>query len=115
MADPESVRRIGLSLPGAEDRSDEQSLRLYAAGRQFAWTWQERVHPGKPRVPNPGALVVLCDPVLKQVLLEAEPDLFFIDEHLKGYPAVVVWLDRLDEARMAELLAAARSRCAPKL
>ena len=110
MVEAGAVRRIALQLPEAEDRSDERSLRFYLDGRQFAWTWMERIHPKKPRVANLGVLAVLCDPELKEILLEAEPELFFVDDHLKGYPAVLVRLGRGDEDRLRELLAAAAAR-----
>jgi hypothetical protein len=110
MVEAGAVRRIALELSEAEDRSDDRSLRFYRRGKQFAWTWMERIHPKKPRVANFEVLAVLCDPELKDILLAAEPELFFVDDHLRGYPAVLVRLDQVDEGRLRELLAAAAVR-----
>jgi hypothetical protein len=104
MVEAGAVRRIALELPEVEDRSDDRSLRFYRAGKQFAWTWMKRIHPKKPRVANFGVLAVLCEPQLKEILLEAEPQLFFVDDHLRGYPAVLVRLDQVDEGRLRDLL-----------
>jgi hypothetical protein len=111
MIEAGAVRRIAVELPEAEDRSDDRSLRFYLGGKQFAWTWMERLNPKKPRVANLGVLAVLCDPAFKEILLEAEPELCFTDDHLRGYPAVLVRLDRVEEDRLRELLASAAARC----
>jgi hypothetical protein len=50
----------------------------------------------------------------KEALLTAEGDVFFTVPHYDGYPAVLVRLDRADEAEVRELLFDAWMRTAPK-
>jgi hypothetical protein len=54
MSDQADVRRIALSLPGAV----AEGLGYRVNGKQFVWTYPEKVHPKKPRVPNPEVLCV---------------------------------------------------------
>jgi hypothetical protein len=46
----------------------------------------------------PGVLAVRCRPERKELLLEAAPEIYFDDDHYRGYPAVLVRLDG-DRAR----------------
>ncbi|MBC7668125.1 MAG: hypothetical protein H7236_06620 [Gemmatimonadaceae bacterium] len=48
------------------------------------------------------------------MLIEVAPDRFFDDDHYRGFPAVLVQLDRVDEDKLADLLARAWRIQAPK-
>jgi hypothetical protein len=50
----------------------------------------------------------------KQALLAGEPDVFFTTAHYDGYPAVMVRLEEIDEARLGELLTDARAAAIAK-
>jgi hypothetical protein len=103
MTDEHDVRRIALSLPDAVE-DGELSFRVH--GRQFAWMYPERIHPKKPRVPRRDIFVILAaDEADKLALIEGEPDAFFTVPHYDGTAMVMVRLDAVDEARLAELLA----------
>ena len=58
MATQEDVRRIALSLPQASEAADHFGFGVLSRGklRGFAWAWNERMEPKKPRVPNPEVL-----------------------------------------------------------
>lgn len=58
MADHADVRRIALGLPDATEGDEPLSFSVRAGAkvRGFAWTWKERVHPRRARVPNPAVL-----------------------------------------------------------
>jgi len=60
MIDVDTVSRIALSLPGAEDRSTASELRFYVRGKQFAWTYLERVEAKRARRPSLDLLAVRC-------------------------------------------------------
>ena len=77
MIDPEQVRRIALALEGTVDESKPDRLAFVKAGQKsgYAWTWLERVHPKKPRVPRLTVLAVRCPIGRKDILLEAAADL----------------------------------------
>ena len=105
MVGPAAVRRIVAGIAGANDTSDDHRLAFEVGGKGFAWSFNERVHPKKPRVPRLDILAVRCPMMRKELLLEGAPDRFFDDAHYNGYPAVLVRLDVVDEAELAGLLA----------
>jgi hypothetical protein len=99
------VRRLAMALPGSVDESEGESLAFAVGGKGFAWRYLERVHPKKPRVVNPRVLAVRCPIERKEFLIEAAPDIYFDDDHYRGYPAVLVRLEAVEEAELAALLA----------
>jgi hypothetical protein len=103
MATQDDVRRLALALPEAV-QSDE-GFGFYVRGKQFAWTWHERVVQGKPRVPRPEVLVVrVAGQAGKDLLLASDPDKFFTEPHYNGFPAVMVRLPAVDVTELRELL-----------
>jgi hypothetical protein len=65
----------------------------------FAWAWNERIEPKKPRVPNPEVLAVrVANQAEKEALLAADPEKFFTEPHYNGFPAVLVRLSSIDPA-----------------
>ena len=107
MVDIASVRRLAAALPRAQDTSTDTALVFSLDGKGFAWSWNERVHPKKPRRPRLDVLAVRCVPEEKETLLELDPVKFFTEDHYRGYPAILVRLGEVDEAEMAGLLATA--------
>lgn len=104
MADPNDVRRIAMSLPGAEDASSPQRLAFEVGGKGFAWSWLERTGPKGPRKPRLDVLAVRCPRDEKDMLIALVDDAFVADPHYQGYPAVVFRLDGVDEDRLAHLI-----------
>jgi hypothetical protein len=105
MARPSDVVRIASSLPGAVRGGSEERLafEVEVKGKRkgFVWSWLERVHPKKGRVPNLGVLAVrVRDAAEKAALLAGDPDVFFTEPHYNGYPAVLV---RLAKVRVPQL------------
>jgi hypothetical protein len=107
MVDVETVRRIARSLPESRDGSTATELRFYVRGKQFAWTYYERVHPKRPRQPRLDVLAVRCAAEAKESLLASDPGKFFTTDHYRGFPAVLVYLDCVDEQEIQTLLTAA--------
>ena len=105
MVEVNAVRRIATSLPEADDGSSPESLSFSVRGKQFAWTYQERVEPKKPRRPRLDVLAVRVLAAEKEALLAADPEKFFTTDHYRGYPAILVRLDKVDAAELRELLA----------
>ena len=101
---PADARRIAASLPGVEDASSERALNFTRAGKAFAWSWMERVHPKKPRVANLAVLAIRVRPEFKDILLDAHPEQFVDDPHYRGYPAVLLKLEAVDEDGLRALL-----------
>ena len=81
----------------------------------FAWVWQERVEPKKPRVPNPKVLAVrVADEGEKQMLIASDGEKFFTEPHYNGFPAVLVRLPAVRAAELRELLTDAWRTQAPR-
>jgi len=117
MATQQDVRHIALSLPETceDDGYFAFSVRSGKKLKGIAWIWRERVHPRKPRVPNPDVLAIrVADLNAKEMLLMAEPGKFFTEPHYDGYPAVLVRLAAVGRAELRRLLEQAWAAQAPK-
>ena len=76
MADADDVRRLALSLPGAEEIASA-GFDFRVGGQGFVWSYPERV-PGQRRVIRTDVAVLFVgDEAEKQALVLGEPDLFF--------------------------------------
>lgn len=107
MATQSDVRRIALALPGVEQASTGFAfgVRNKAKSKGFAWVWQERVAPKRPRVPNPGVLAVrVANLAQKDLVLMSDRRKFFTEPHYDGFPAVLVRLDAVTIADLRLLL-----------
>ena len=112
MASQEDVRSIALGLPGVVE---EPGFTFRVEGRQFVWLWPERLDPGKPKVPNPGVIVVrVADLGEKEALLASDPDVFFTTDHYDGYKAVLVRLELVATDELAEVVTDSWRTQAPK-
>jgi hypothetical protein len=116
MVDVETVRRIALSLPESSDGSTATALRSYVRDKQFAWTYHEQVHPKRLRQPRLDVLAVRGVANEKEGLLASDPGKFFTTDHYRGFPAVLVYLDCVDEQEIRSLLTGAwRCQAPPAL
>ena len=107
MATQADVRRIALSLPGAEQPLGRFAFAVPNKGKlkEFVWVWMERVTPKKPRVPNPAVLAVrVANLEERERLLSADPAKFFTEPHYQGFPAVLVRLEAVSVAELKKLL-----------
>ena len=114
MPTAETVRRLALALPEALDASQGERLVFEVEGRGFAWSYFARDTPKRPRVLHPEVLAIRCELPRKELLIEAAPEVFFDDDHYRGFPAVLARLVIIDEAELAALLQAAWRLQAPK-
>ena len=107
------VRRIALSLPEVTGGDDALDFRVRNKG--IAWSYRERVEGESSRVVRPDVLVVrVASDQEKHALVAADGTKFFTTAHYNGYPAVLVRLDAVDTAELAELLTDAWRIQAPK-
>jgi len=97
------VRRIALSLPGAQQVPGRFQFAVTNKRKlkAFVWVWMERVTPKKPRVPNFDVIAVrVANLEERDRLLAADSTKFFTEPHYEGFPAVLV---RLKAVRAADL------------
>lgn len=107
MATRADVRRIALTLPGAEQSPQGFAFGVKRKGKLkgFAWVWMERVHPKQPRVPNPRVLAVrVANLAEKERLLGEFPKALFTEPHYEGFPAVLVRLEAIRVPQLRTLL-----------
>ncbi|HXU46832.1 MAG TPA: MmcQ/YjbR family DNA-binding protein [Thermoanaerobaculia bacterium] len=97
------ARRFALALPGVEEGSCYGTPGLRVKGKFMARLWED----GE-------TLVVKLDFDRKELLLAAEPDVFFTTDHYRGYPSVLVRLSKIDPDALRGLLEDAWRIAAPK-
>ena len=91
------------------------SVEVKGKAKGFAWDWKERIHPKKPRVPNPGVLAVRVENVAQRdLMIAAKPKKFFTEPHYAGFPAVLVRLDVVTIPELRILLKEGWRCMAPK-
>ena len=112
MADAGDVRRLALALPEVEEiASDGFDFRVGNKG--FVWSYPER-RPGQRRVIRTDiAVLYVGDEAEKQALVLGEPDLFFTTPVYDRLPLAMLWLERVDVARLEELVTDAWRMRAP--
>jgi hypothetical protein len=112
MADADDVRRLALGLPHVVE-IDSDGFDFRVGDKGFVWSYPERL-PGKPRVIRTDiAVLFVGDEAEKQALLLGEPDIFFTTPAYDGLPLVMLWLERVDVERLAELVTDAWRMRAP--
>lgn len=93
----ETVRNIGLALPGVEESTAYGQPALKVHGKLLACI------PASPSA-EPGSLAVRVDFGDRAELLAAEPDVYYVTDHYVGYTAVLVRLSRVNAGVLRDLL-----------
>ena len=96
----DTVRAMGLALPGVEEGTTYASPALKVRGKMFTCL-------ASHRSAEPGSLVVRIDFDQRQELLAADPATYYITDHYVNYPAMLVRLDRVHTDALRDLLAMA--------
>jgi len=93
----DTVRNIGLALPGVEESTAYGQPALKIHGKLLACV------PAN-RSAEPGSLVVRVDFDDRAELLAADPDVYYVTDHYAGYSAVLVRLSRVNGDVLRDLL-----------
>jgi hypothetical protein len=96
------VKAAASALPGIEDSTSYGTPALKVRGKLVA------------RMKDADTLVVRCPIDDKEFLLAAGPRIYFETDHYKGWPAVLVRLNRIGEAELRLRLERAWRLQAPK-
>ena len=89
----DGVRDLSLELSDVEESTSWGAPCVKVRGKWFAGMSSRREAEG--------ALVIRCDPDERQLMLAAEPELFYVTPHYEHYPRVV--LVRLEAATAENL------------
>ncbi len=106
MADWGTVREIASGFPGVEEYTSYGQPAFRVGKKLFVWT--------SPNREAEGALALRVDPDEKPLLIESKPDVYFEVPHYHGYPVVLVHLDAIRHAELAERIEDAWLLRAPK-
>jgi hypothetical protein len=93
----DTVRDIGLKLPGVEQSTAYGAPALKVQGKLLACVPSHRSA-------EPASLVVRMDFDDRAELLAADPDVYYVTDHYVGYSAVLVRLPRLTPEALRDLL-----------
>jgi hypothetical protein len=93
----DTVRKIGLTLPGVEESTAYGSPALKVRGKLLACVPAHRSA-------EPGSLVVRVGFDDRAELLAAAPDVYYLTDHYLGYSAVLVRLSRVTPDALRDLL-----------
>lgn len=97
-----TVKKLGKKLPAVEESTWHGTPSLKVRTKSFV------------RLREDDVIVIMIDIDEKEVLLRAEPDLFFTTPHYDGYPAVLVRLSAIETDELEEVLIESWRRMAPK-
>jgi hypothetical protein len=98
-----TVLQLALDLPGVEEGTSYGTPALRLRGKFLA------------RLREDGETLALrlgFDE--RDILIRSDPAVFFITDHYRGYPAVLVRLAAIDRDRLREILEVAWAQAAPK-
>ena len=93
----DTVRRIGLAMPGVEESTAYGNLALKVQGKILACA-------AVNRSAEPGSLMVRVDFDDRAELLAAAPDVYYVTDHYAPYNAVLVRLSRVSPDVLRDLL-----------
>lgn len=93
----DTVRKIGLALPGVEASTAWESPALKLRGKLLACIPSHRSA-------EPGSLVVRVGFEDRAELLASAPETYYVTDHYVGYSAVLVRLSRITPGVLRDLL-----------
>ena len=93
----DTVRKIGLALPGAEETTTYGDQAIKVHGKLMAWV------PVKRSV-EPGTLALRVEFEDRAELLAASPEVYYLTDHYVAYNAVLVRMSRINPDELRDLL-----------
>jgi hypothetical protein len=93
----DTVRRLGLGLPGTEEGTTYGTRALKVRGKMFACL-------ASHKSAEPNTLVVRIDFDRRDELIAADPDVYYLKDHYLNYPVLLVRLNRVHPDALRELL-----------
>ncbi|HLJ50908.1 MAG TPA: MmcQ/YjbR family DNA-binding protein [Bryobacteraceae bacterium] len=94
-----TVRKLGLGLPDVEEGTAHGSPALKVRGKLLACL-------AVNKSAEPGTLAVRIDLEQRDGLLAEAPDTYYLTDHYRNYPIVLVRLSRIEIGQLKDLLSA---------
>ena len=99
----DTVRRIALALPGVEEGTSYGTPGLRVKGKFFARLKEDHE-----------TLVLKVGDVERDLLLQLEPDIYYVTPHYQGYPTVLIHLSKIDADDLRDVIETAWRKLASK-
>ncbi|HET6232840.1 MAG TPA: MmcQ/YjbR family DNA-binding protein [Longimicrobiaceae bacterium] len=99
----QTVKRLAAGLPEVEEGTSYGTPALKVKGKLFARLWEDG-----------DTLVLKVNLFERRFLMDAEPETFFITDHYRDYPAVLVRISAIAEETLRERLTESWRMVAPK-
>ena len=99
----ETVRQLALKLPGAEEGTSYGTPAFKVGEKLFARLHQDSL-----------SLVIKVDFEEREILMEADPETFYITDHYLDYPWMLVRLSTVRSDQLRDLLRQSWRRAAPR-
>ena len=97
---------IALKLPGTEESVSYGTPSVKVKGKILS----------RLRTEAEGGLALVCDFVDREILLQADPETFYLTDHYHNYPMILVRLDKIRADALPDLVERAwRMRAPPKM
>ena len=119
MASWDDVSTAALGLPEAQEGAGKGGeLSWSVRGKSFAWERtlsRAMVAELGDAAPSGPVLAVRVEDIgVQQALVESDPAVYFVVDHFRGYPAVLVRLDAIDVDELQEAVVEGWLAVAPK-
>ena len=94
MPDPfDHVRALALAFPGVEESLTFGSPSLKVSGKFLTQMWQDGT-----------SLILSMEIIERDMWINAEPDIFFITDHFRDWPGVLIRIDQIDDDLLCDLI-----------
>jgi hypothetical protein len=119
LANWSDVRRIALALPGVTEEPSYGGTRSWKVNNKGV-VWERPLRKadlewlGERAPKGPVLGVRVPETEMKDVLLKADPSVFFTTPHFDGYPAVLIRLDKISLKQLKDVILEAWLCRAPK-
>jgi hypothetical protein len=99
----ERYLRIALALPGAEASTSYGTPSVKIRGKILS-RWRTEAE---------GALAIRCDFLDRQILLQAQPAVFFLTDHYANYPMILMRIEKAERSVLVDVVERAWRLVAP--
>lgn len=100
----ERYLKIVLALPGAEPATSYGTPSVKVGGKILS-RWRTEAE---------GAVAIRCDFIDRQILLQAQPDVFFLTDHYVNYPMVLMRVEKISRRELMDVVERAWRLVAPR-
>ena len=83
----ERYLKVALALPGTEASTSYGTPAVKVRGKILS-RWRTEAE---------GALAIRCDFLDRQILLQAQPDVFFLTDHYLNYPMILIRIEKVSQ------------------